>query len=55
MEKRRNKKRTIEVNRAGAIGVDLLDHHVQLFICQLVIQFSQDLAQARRRDVAVAW
>lgn len=45
---------TIKINCTGTIGVDFFNHHIQLTICQLVVQFSQNFTQTRRWDVAVS-
>lgn len=46
---------TIKINRSRAVGINFIDHHVQILVGQLVIQLSQDLAQAGGWDEAVAF
>lgn len=50
----RKRRLTIKVHGAGAVGIDLLDHDVQLLVGQLVVQLAQDLAQAGGGNVAIA-
>lgn len=45
---------TIKVNRSRAIRVDFLDHHVQVFCRDFVIEFFEDLPQHSCGDVTVA-
>lgn len=45
----------VKVNRAGPVRVDLLDHHVQIVVGQLIVQLPQDLAQAAGGDEAVTF
>lgn len=35
---------TVEVNRARTVGVDFLDHHVQVLLGELIVQFPEDFA-----------
>lgn len=45
---------TVKVHGSGAVGVNLLDHDVQLGVGQLIVQLAEDLAQAGGGDVSVA-
>lgn len=45
---------TIKVHGAGAVGIDLLDHAIELSVSQLVVQLTQDLLQAGSGDVSVS-
>lgn len=44
---------TIKINGAGTIRVDFLDHHVQIFVRDFIVQFFEDLSQNGRCDVAI--
>lgn len=33
---------TIEINCSRSIGIDFLDHHIQIFVGDFVVQFLQD-------------
>lgn len=46
---------TVEVNSAASVSVDLLDEAIEFIVSQLLVQFPEDLAQARRGNVTVAW
>lgn len=45
---------TIEIDGAGTIRVDFLDHHVQIFVRDFIVQFFEDLPQNGRCDVAIS-
>lgn len=45
----------VKVNRARPVRVDLLDHHVQIVVGQLIVQLPQDLAQAAGGDETVTF
>lgn len=45
--------RTIKVNGAGAVLVDLLNDTVQIILSESAVQFPQDLLQCVDGDVAV--
>lgn len=46
---------TIEIDRSRTVGVDFLDHHVQVLLGQLVVQLPKDLAQAGGGNEAVSF
>lgn len=46
---------TVEVHRARAVSVDLLNDAIQLLVGELVVQFFEDLPQHTRRYEALAW
>lgn len=46
--------RTIEVDSAGAVLVNLLDDTVQVVLSESAVQFPQDLLQSFDGDVAVS-
>lgn len=48
------KRLTIKVHGSGAVGVDFLNHNVQLVVGQLIVQLSQDFTQASGGDVTIA-
>lgn len=45
---------TVEVNRAGPVGVNLSDHAVHLIGCYLIIQGGENFPERARWNVAVA-
>lgn len=45
---------TIKINGARAVGIDFLNHDVELLFGQLVVQFLEDLLQAGGGNVAIA-
>lgn len=45
---------TIKIDGSGAVRVDLLDHNVQLLVCQLIVELPKNLAQASGGNVSVA-
>lgn len=36
---------TVKVDRAGSVGVDLVDHLVQFFVGHVVVQLGQNFSQ----------
>ena len=45
---------TVVIDGSGAVLVDLIDDAVQLFVCQLVVQFVEEIAQNLNGEVSVS-